>query len=490
MAGSPPAGDGPGSTVRLSADRPVGLSGAAPAEAPQLGSVALDAAYTRIERHALDRTAATDRPQAVLLGGQPGSGKSGLAASALLELRSRGGAIIIDADRMREEHPAYKRLSITDPHNAADLTHKDAAGWASRLTLAAIGGQRNLVVDGTMRNPENLRELAVRLKDHGYNVEVRVMAVNRETSITRARLRFEEQMSARGTGRFVNQGQHDDAYVGIPRSIALLETERLVGRIRLFDAHLRPVYDNTLEGGEWRVQPGAAAALESERGRPWTRAERADYVSILETIAALAKQRLQVPDAAIEARLVGAREDLARFEASPVHLRSDAFGRLPMQAALAKHPELDGAYAHLREVMLLARPDLGQDARERLHFSARSALLERLERGEIPRGPVTVFESERVIALAGAERGIKSIRNHADLQRDVTGEVAATSAHHVLLSLSGGVGVRIETQRLDRAVIPGEAVTIQYRADRSKVLEVGDVKPRVLGRDQGGDFSR
>jgi UDP-N-acetylglucosamine kinase len=354
----------------------------------------------------------------------------------------------------------------------------------------SVTARRNLVVDGTLRNPENVRELAARLRDRGYEVEARVMAVSKETSITRARLRFEEQVSARGTGRFVNQGQHDDAYAGIPRSVALLEQEKLVDQIRLFDAHQRPVYDNVLDRGQWRAQPDAAATLERERDRPWTRAERADYVSVLETIADLAKQRLQVPDAAIEERLAGARADLARFERSPAYLRADAFDQLPMNAALAKHPELDGAFAHLREAMSRLRPETSQDEREYHYFSTRAALLERLERGDIPRGPVTLNESEQVIAMAGAERGIKSIRSHADLQRDATGEVAATSTHHVLLALSGGVGVRIEKQRLDRAMTLGETVTIQYGADRSKVLEVGDAKARVIGRDQGSDFSR
>ena len=35
--------------------------------------------YTKIERHALDHTVAQEKPRAILLGGQPGSGKSELA---------------------------------------------------------------------------------------------------------------------------------------------------------------------------------------------------------------------------------------------------------------------------------------------------------------------------------------------------------------------------------------------------------------------------
>ena len=39
--------------------------------------------YTKTERHALDHTVAQEKPRAILLGGQPGSGKSELARTAM-----------------------------------------------------------------------------------------------------------------------------------------------------------------------------------------------------------------------------------------------------------------------------------------------------------------------------------------------------------------------------------------------------------------------
>ena len=42
-----------------------------------------------------------------------------------------------------------------------------------RLTDAASIARRHLVVDGTMRNPDSIRNLARRLTERGYAVEVR-----------------------------------------------------------------------------------------------------------------------------------------------------------------------------------------------------------------------------------------------------------------------------------------------------------------------------
>ena len=118
--------------------------------AGEVSKYAMESAYKDVERDALARTTAQENPKAILLGGQPGSGKSALAAEAIRELRANGGAVVIDADRMREENPRYKQLSREDPQHAADRTQKEAGEWATRLTLAAVENRRNLVVDGTM----------------------------------------------------------------------------------------------------------------------------------------------------------------------------------------------------------------------------------------------------------------------------------------------------------------------------------------------------
>lgn len=170
--------------------------------------------YTKIERHALDHTVAQEKPRAILLGGQPGSGKSELARMAQHELSQNGRAVVIDADKLRERNPVYQALSITDPKNAADLTHKEAAEWA--------------------------------------------------------RQRFEEQVAVRGVGRFVNQAQHDVAYKGLADSVSALESARAVDAIRVYDASQREIYANQLVRGSWQKEPGAQQALTEERVRTWT----------------------------------------------------------------------------------------------------------------------------------------------------------------------------------------------------------------------------
>ncbi|WP_338911996.1 zeta toxin family protein [Mycetohabitans rhizoxinica] len=487
----------------------------------------VESAYKDVERNALARTQAQKQPKAVMLGGQPGSGKSVLAAGAIRELRSGGGAVLIDADRMRERNPLYKQLSREDPQHAADRTHKEAGEWATRLTIVAAENRRNLVIDGTMRSPESIRDLTRRLKDAGYKIEARVMAVNAETSLARARLRFEEQVAERGTGRFVNEEQHDNAYTGIVESVRALEYEKLVDAVRVYDADQRPIYENLQGRGDWQKAPEAVQVLEQERARDWTYDERCDYVSVLEQINALASQRGSYRDNVADtlrmvadgkamggnenppsrtyaqvsrpeqdrtwrtvptdrdelaAKLEAARADLARFERSETYQRAQAFDQLTKREALAKHPELDGAYKQLHDIKQGRVAQVSQNDLETFYLNARAQLSEQLHRGQVPKGNVTLDESRRVIDMAAGQRGL-IVRDAGQIKQDFKGQVVATSLHHALVQVSDMVAVRYEKAHLEREVCADEKVAIQYDSKKSQVYEQGKEPAREHARD-------
>lgn len=80
--------------------------------------------FRTIESEALAATRAVARPVAINLGGQPGAGKVGLAATAMEDLD--GNAVKIDADELRKFYPRYINLMLEDDRTAADKTHGDA----------------------------------------------------------------------------------------------------------------------------------------------------------------------------------------------------------------------------------------------------------------------------------------------------------------------------------------------------------------------------
>lgn len=136
------------------------------------------------------------------------------------------------------------------------------------------------------------------------------------------------------------------------------------------------------------------------------------------------------------------------------------------------------------------RPDISQDERERFYFNARAQTSDELHRGGIPHGALSSAESEKVIDLAAAERGIKSVRNASELQRDVKGEVVAASSQHALVKLSEDVAVRFERASLDRDVKAGDRVAIRYGKEQSQVYEQGREPARETTRNIGREMER
>ena len=54
--------------------------------------------YQKFKIRALESTSAQEHPRAILLGGQPGSGKSSLLTAIGKGLADKGGAVVIDPD--------------------------------------------------------------------------------------------------------------------------------------------------------------------------------------------------------------------------------------------------------------------------------------------------------------------------------------------------------------------------------------------------------
>ena len=227
-------------------------------------------------RDFLAGTEERDRPRAVLLSGQPGAGKSELSKEAVRELDREGGAVVVDADSLRERHPRYRDHMRADDLTAAERTHADAAQWADELAADARDSRRNIVVDGTLKNPDRAEALARSLRAKGYEVEVRAMAVAKEDAELGVERRYWAAKERGAAGRWVPPEVQNAAREGQEQTLRRLECVGAVDRISVYRRGNPPerLYEN---GEAWRGgRDGAAAALVAERERPRSPQELAD----------------------------------------------------------------------------------------------------------------------------------------------------------------------------------------------------------------------
>lgn len=128
-----------------------------------------------VPAHNLDLAASQQRPAAVILGGQPGSGKGVLARTAQLEFGS--DVITVDPDELRRLHPGVSDFRRENPYTWSGRTHADAGAWAAELLEATVSERKNLIFDTTLSDGKWASESLIKdLQSKGYHVEVRVVA--------------------------------------------------------------------------------------------------------------------------------------------------------------------------------------------------------------------------------------------------------------------------------------------------------------------------
>ncbi|PTT93028.1 cell filamentation protein Fic [Pelomonas sp. HMWF004] len=152
--------------------------------------------------------------------------------------------------------------------------------------------------------------------------------------------------------------------------------------------------------------------------------------------------------------------------------RAHAFDTMQRSEALAKYPELDGAYKKLHEAR-------GADI-----ATVQERLSRELHTGRVVDGGVTPSESLRIIEHSAKARGLE-IGKSGELGQIHTGEVIARSSRHMLLQTEPGKAVAIERRALGQQIEVGERVRIQLRpAERSQEVTKGQSLDQAPAKTQ------
>ncbi|QTG16986.1 BID domain-containing protein (plasmid) [Agrobacterium tumefaciens] len=261
------------------------------------------------------------RPRLILLGGQPGAGKTAVLIASHAELDRSGPTIRIVGDDLRSYHPNFQAFQRQDPETASQFTQADAGRWAEKLLAAATERNVNIVFETTMRTPENVARVVGIARAAGYDVEVRAVAVNPRLSWQGNHYRFEEMLRLGDAARIPPQHVHDAAVTGLRVSLEKLESENLVDRVQLRTRGGTILYDNERNGSGWSEPPHARLSLEREQIRPMTTGELQRFSDDWNHVLARMEER-RAPDDRIAAVSARAVEDVQHLLAQ----RRDADG--------------------------------------------------------------------------------------------------------------------------------------------------------------------
>jgi UDP-N-acetylglucosamine kinase len=189
------------------------------------------------------KTTPQEEPTFVLVGGQPGAGKSTAGLMVRDEMSQRGGYIHIDADRLRET------INTKGAKPTSEQTQQDAGRLVAELRKNAIADKRNVLEEGTFRDPAGVAKFIDARKQEGYKVELVAVATPREESLLGIYQRHEMQ-HASGTEnpRFVPEKYHDETMDGFEKTLA--QNEHKFDRVRVINRAGQVFFDSHAHGNQ------------------------------------------------------------------------------------------------------------------------------------------------------------------------------------------------------------------------------------------------
>lgn len=210
--------------------------------------------------------APSDNPQAVLLGGQSGVGKTTL--HNVFRNALDGNVIVVNGDEYRSFHPRYKQLCAQYGIDAPAHT----AAWAGRMVEAVVDALSimgyNLVIEGTLRTSDVPLRAAAFLRGRGYGVSLALMAVKPEISLVSCQLRYEQMRIAGTEPRAVDPAHHLLIVENIVDNLKVLENSGMFDSIDLYSRSERCLFSSA--DGEGRASDAPRDILFGD----WTEEER------------------------------------------------------------------------------------------------------------------------------------------------------------------------------------------------------------------------
>lgn len=148
----------------------------------------VDAVVQEEIKLALRRYQRQEHPNAILLAGQPGAGKTELSSMMISELA--GDAAFINGDDYRQYHPNYRQLYREFGFDSVQMTSPFSNTVTEELIEKLSDLRFNLVIEGTGRTVHVPKSTAELLTAKSYTVKMAVIATRPEMSLISTLRRF------------------------------------------------------------------------------------------------------------------------------------------------------------------------------------------------------------------------------------------------------------------------------------------------------------
>lgn len=175
--------------------------------------------FNLIWEKAIKNLGTISKPQAYVLGGQPGAGKS-IMTNQILKNELFKNAIVISGDDYRRYHPKYEYIQKKEKLLSAKYTQAFSSKITEMLIEKASCEKYNVIIEGTFRTATTPLQTLEKLKARGYETHVAIIATPAKISRTSCLERYKKQFITNPyTARFTNPADHDVVIQNLSKNV-------------------------------------------------------------------------------------------------------------------------------------------------------------------------------------------------------------------------------------------------------------------------------
>ena len=217
-------------------------------------------------------------PRLAIIAGQPGAGKT----QAKIIVKNGMSidftpVLTVDLDVLRPYHPVTNEMQPGDVLDYPEWTNEDAYLWTRQLLDAARMGNANVIYENTLSNVDTIKEVLGEFAGKQYALDLHCMATASKDSVQGVFKRFTlSEVDRLGKGRWVPPSYHDAVYDAFPRNAQILQDEKLVGLIAVYDRD-KCLHETTLGPAGWSDATPISEVITKARDRDWSQNKTAKF---------------------------------------------------------------------------------------------------------------------------------------------------------------------------------------------------------------------
>ena len=199
-----------------------------------------DALFNRIQddiiaEHAC-RLTPVKNPKVIILGAQPGAGKTEMEKEARLELDEN--VVVCNGDTWRDYHPDSNLIKSKHEALYPELTVEAAHAWNKGLRDYCEANRLNYILETTFSSGKAMNQTIAELRRKGYKVDIKLLATPPKLSLVGTYLRFEKMKAEDGSGRQVPKEIHDQKFSMIPPTLKSVQSEGLYNNLQIYNRNV------------------------------------------------------------------------------------------------------------------------------------------------------------------------------------------------------------------------------------------------------------